>query len=238
MISRRTFLAAAGTLGACSSNDQPIPARHPETAHEWQGFRYFSRGNASAPPLVVAPVGPKGLGHWLTNPTIDNFVDAGFHVVGVHWHGVNGPEDYGARHPKIAAWLDHMRLKRPPMYAQSRGGLQLLNFACDHPSAFSKIAALYPVTDPFVFPGRKQQLWTAYGVDEARFPTQAFTPNARAATLKGRQIRIWHGDRDKLVPKHLTTDIFAAASGAEVVTLKGVGHVPLWLDEIAAYLHG
>lgn len=229
MLTRRTALIGsfAATAG-CSS----VPGL------EWNGFRYFTRGEPSNPTLVVAPVGPTGLTHWLKEETVNGFVAAGFYVVGAHWPGrLRTEEDYGSGFQNIAGWLEFMRLDRPLLYAHSRGGLQLLNFACDHPNSFRKIAALYPVTDPFVYPGRSLKLWAAYAAIESTFPRAQFTPNLRASSLRGRPIKIWHGDSDKLVPKPLTTDIFAAASGAEVVTLRGIGHQRLWLDEIPAYLH-
>ena len=55
-------------------------------------------------------------------------------------------------------------------------------------------------------------------------PLEGFTPNARAHRLRGRPIRIWHGDRDETVPKRLTSDVFAQRSGAELVTVRGARH--------------
>jgi pimeloyl-ACP methyl ester carboxylesterase len=227
MLRRRALLTAAAALPLASCTTGP----------KWNGFRYFARGNPKDTPLVVAPVGPKGLEELLSERTIAGFVAAGFYVVGVHWPGMDGgPEDYGARQRDIAGWLRSMKLERPLLFAQSRGGLQLLNFACDHPDAFSKIAALYPVTDPFVYPGAGPELWKAYGVTEVTFPVHDFTPNARAEALRDREVKIWHGDSDKVVPKRLTSDVFAAKCGAELVTLPGVGHDRIWLDDIPVWL--
>lgn len=207
------------------------------TRQKWNGFHFFTRGDPSGIPLVVAPVGPRGLGDWIGEKTISNFVSAGFYVLGVHWTGLNGrAEDYGARSKLIDAWMRDMGLQKPMLYAQSRGGLQLLNYACDHPDSFDRIAALYPVTDPLVYPGAISALWNAYGTTEEQFPEQAFSPNLKASSLRGRPIKVWHGDSDKLVPKNLTTDVFAPQCGAEVITLPGVGHIPLWLDDIASWL--
>lgn len=225
-ISRRTFVAAAAVAG-CSPIVTP------------SGFRFFSQGNPKHPPLVVAPVNFAGLAGQLRQAQIDSFVAAGFYVVGMHWPGMDGgDQDYGARHKQIAGWLRLLGIERPAMFAQSRGALQLLNFACDHPDSFSKIACLYPVTDPFVYPGKGDVLWKAYGTTEEGFSAYEHTPNARAHRLRGKAIKIWHGDRDETVPKRRTTDIFAARSGAQVVTLKGVGHDRVWPDEIPAWLRG
>lgn len=226
MLNRRRFtIACAAALPGCSQ------------VREKYAFRQFTRGDPKGIPLVVAPAGPKGLGQYMTEEKIDRFAAAGFYVIGAHWPGLDGgEEDYGAHHREIAAWLRGLNLAKPLMYAHSRGGLQLLNFACDHPDSFSKIACLYPVTDPYVYPGRGPKLWSAHDAWLRRFDVGAFSPNARAAALRGRPIKIWHGDSDKLVPKHLTTDVFAPQCGAEVVTLRGVGHVPLWVDEIPAWL--
>lgn len=226
MINRRSLLlGAAAAVTGCSHG------------LEWNGFRYFTLGDPGGVPLVVAPVGPKGIGQWLRDDWMQHFVDAGFYLLGCHWSGKDGgAEDYGARYSLIGEWMQFMKLDRPMAFAQSRGGLQLLNFACDHPQAFRKIAALYPVTDPFVFPGKGEKLWEAYDTTEAQFPHHAFTPNERATRLRGQAIKIWHGDKDELVPKRLTSDIFAAASGAQLITLPGVGHQRVLLDDIPAFL--
>ncbi|MDI4631661.1 alpha/beta hydrolase [Pelomonas sp. V22] len=178
------------------------------------------------------------MAQWVGEEVIAGLVRAGFFVIGRHWPGLDGGiEDYGARHGEIAAWLDSLRLSvRPVFYVQSRGGLQLLNYACDEPESFRKIACLYPVTDPRVFPGAGQLLWNAHASTEAMFPWLANTPNLRAARLRGRPIRIWHGDADTLVPKSSTTDVFAPAAGAEVVTIPGLGHTQVWIEAIGDWL--
>jgi pimeloyl-ACP methyl ester carboxylesterase len=223
MLGRRSFLiASAAALAGCGQ--------------DWNGFRYFTAGNPKASPLVVAPVGPGGLDDFLPQSTIEAFVSAGFYVVGAHWRGLDGgDEDYGARHSLIGAWMQDLGIRRPAAFAQSRGALQLLNFACDHPTAFSCIAALFPVTDPLVFPGPTRKLWAAHGLSQPR-PLDGFTPNARAHRLRGRPIRIWHGDRDETVPKERTSDVFAAASGAQLVTVRGTGHRIVDYSPIVDYL--
>jgi pimeloyl-ACP methyl ester carboxylesterase len=223
-IQRRSFLVAAGAF-MCGC----------DTANTWRGFAYFTAGDPSASPLLAAPVGPRGLSHWLDKKALAAF--AGFYVIGVHWPGLNnGDEDYGARYANIVRWLDFMKVDKPMLYAQSRGGLQLLNFACDNPDRIDRIAALYPVTDPYVYPGNNSKLWSAHATTRESFDRGRFTPNLRAAALRGKRIKIWHGDSDKLVPKSATTDVFASASGAEVVTLAGVGHVKLWRQDIHDFL--
>lgn len=222
-IDRRSFLIASGAaLAGCSSP----PA--------WNGFSYFTAGNPAGRPLLVAPVGPKGLAQWLGEPTIAYFVQRGFYVVGVHWSGLDGgDEDFGARYTLISEWLAFMKIHRPLMYAQSRGGLQLLNFACDQPQAFDRIACLFPVTDQYIFPGNGKKLRSAF---DKSFDRARFVPNLKAAKLRGARVKIWHGDSDALVPKDATTDIFAAGSGAEVVTMTGVGHGGTWPTAIADFL--
>ena len=245
MLTRRTFLAFSTVLAGCGGGGgsdsapdalNPGPGAPPPLAPAIN--EPFRRGDPANQPLVLAPAGPAGLAEWVGEDVIAGFVQAGFFVIGAHWPGLDGGvEDFGAQNAKIPGWLAAQSLGRKPMlYAQSRGGLQLLNFACDHPDSFMKIAALYPVTDPLVYPGEGEPLWRAWGTTEASFPVLASTPNLRAASLRGRPIKIWHGDQDAVVPKQRTTDVFAAASGAEVVTLPGVGHVPLWLPEIGAWL--
>lgn len=201
----------------------------------WNGFPVFTSGPVS-PNLwvVIAPTGSGGLAANIPQYLIDKLNGLGIFVAGVHWRGVdNGEEDFGARYFNIGSWILDMKAEygltaNPVLYAQSRGGLQALNFACEAASLVSRVACLYPVTDPFVYPGNVPALYSASGHDAAWWSVAAnknpFTPNAKAGGVSGIPVCIWHGDSDTAVPKSATTDIFAPVAQAYVKTLAGFGH--------------
>ena len=229
--------------------------------NSWRGFNVFTNGITPNPTTlwcIVAPVGSGGLLHNLQGYMIDKLTQQGIFVIGIHFAGCDGGEDaYGAWYFNIGAWILDVKAEyglttNPVLYAQSRGGLELLNFAGEAPSLVTRIACLYPVTDPAVWPTLSSGINAAHNKSPDEFGAilqsgpyaghpvvTRYTPNAKAAALDGVPICIWHGDSDTTVPKTLTTDIFAPLCHAWVKTLTGYGHVtPLqsWQDEIVYYI--
>lgn len=205
--------------------------------------------------VFVFPTGSGGLSHFIQPTTISAFTSAGLFVVGAHFPGADGgEEDYGFRYREISLLVDQVQstyglTARPSLYCQSRGGLQGLNFACDNPTKVTRIACLYPVTNPVVYPGRGVPLILAHSKTDEEFDAvmasgktilRAFTPNAKSTTLSSIPVCMWHGDIDSVVPKSLTTDVFARFCGAHVKTISNFGHetVPNNIrDEIVAFVN-
>lgn len=206
----------------------------------WNGFEYFTSGVISPNIwVVIAPTGSGGLAQNIPQYLIDRLNGKGIFVAGVHWKGCDfGEEDFGARYFSIGAWIQYMQATyglttNPVLYAQSRGGLQLLNFACEAPSLVTRVGCLYPAMTPESYPGRGGALSNAHNKSDAEFDAvmsngsaviSRYTPNAKASGLINTPTCIWHGDSDTIVPKSLNTDIFAPLAHAYVKTLIGFGH--------------
>lgn len=223
----------------------------------WRGHNVFTSGPVSPNIwVVIFPTGTGGMAGSIGPYLIDTLNGRGIFVAGVHWKGCDpgyGEEDYGARYFDIGAWILDMKAEygltaNPCLYVQSRGGLQGLNFACEAPSMVPRVACLYPVTDPVVYPGRGAALNYAHSEHDVEWDAimangqpviKRYTPNAKAAALNGKPVCIWHGDSDIVVPKTLTTDVFAPLCHAWVKTLSGFGHQApsqATMDEIVEWL--
>lgn len=208
--------------------------------NNWRGFPVFTSGPVSPDIwVVIFPTGSGGLATNIQQYMIDRLNSQGIMVSGVHWMGCDmGEEDYGARYFQIGAWILDMMSEyglrtMPVLYAQSRGGLQAFNFICEAPSMVTRYAALYPCTDPYVYPGICPELSVAHNKTQDEFDAiknnqkkviDRYVPNGKASGASGVSGCIWHGDSDMTVPKELTTDVFAPQAHSWVKTISGFGH--------------
>jgi hypothetical protein len=265
LFNRRKVLIGAGA-GAGSlalpaiSKGQTAPPLTPT------GFKYFISGLPTtfvpAVWIMMFPTGSSGLLTNISSTIISTLNNASVPTVGVHYTGCNpdqgsnaNEEDYAARYFGIGVdvgfFQSQFGFTTPPViYAQSRGGLQALSFACEAPSQVARYCGLYPCTDPAVYPGRGPILNSAHSKTDPEFDAvmtggspviSRYTPNSKAGGLVNVQGCIWHGDSDTTVPKILTTDIFAPQAHSYVKTLPGVGHqspdtVSGLVSEMCAYM--
>jgi dipeptidyl aminopeptidase/acylaminoacyl peptidase len=138
--------------------------------------------------------------------------------------------------------------ERPCLLAQSRGGLQLYNWAAEHPEWIAGIAGVFPVADITRYPGL-QKAHKAYGKTVAQLkedlalhnPVQRLKPLADAHV----PILLVHGDKDSQVPLSQHSAVVAkryAALGGDIklVVLPGKGHdlIPEVLenDQLVAFI--
>lgn len=216
----------------------------------------FTSGTVVNPDLwaMLFPTGSNGLTHNLQQHLITALNEKGIFVAGVHFPGCDaGEEDYGARYfsigVKVLELMASNNLTSPPViYCQSRGALQALSFACEAPSLVQRVACLYPVTDPDVYPGRGAGLNYAHNKTNEEFDAvmsggnpviHRYRPNTKSAGLNGKTVCIWHGDSDLAVPKESTTDVFSPGCHAWVKTLTNFGHETpsnALLDEIVHFM--
>ncbi|MEI7922020.1 MAG: prolyl oligopeptidase family serine peptidase [Planctomycetota bacterium] len=149
-----------------------------------------------------------------------------FFDVGVAIAGIDVGESYGS--PKgrrgFTAFYDHMTKTRgfsvkPAMLGRSRGGLQVYNWAVEHPRQVSCIAGIYPVCDVFSWPGLNKAA-PAYGMtpDELKNYLVTNNPVSRLESLVEAKVPIFHihGDVDTVVP-------LEANSGAVANNYKKLG---------------
>jgi len=89
------------------------------------------------------------------------------------------------------------------LWAQSRGGLMLINWAVEHPGSVKCIGGTYPVCDLRSYPGLKAAAG-AYGVTEEQLGASLAENNPidRLAPLAAARVPIFcvHGDSDTVVP--------------------------------------
>lgn len=220
----------------------------------------FTSGQVVNPDLWVMlfPTGSQGLSHNLSQYLINELNSRGIFVAGAHFPGCDGgEEDYGARYFDVGGVIQNLMgqhsLTTPPvLYCQSRGGLQGLSFAAEAPSLVNRVAALYPVTSPDVYPGRGAALNLAHSKTDEEFDAiiqggfwsnkpvmTRYSPNLKGAGLDGKPVCIWHGDSDLTVPKESSTDVFAPLCSAYVKTLENFGHQApsnALLDEITGFI--
>lgn len=227
----------------------------PANALTWNGFTYFMNtpaagctGNQWTLIMPTGPVSNGGLGYAAPLPLIAGLSQQPFcqTVVGMWIPGADGGlDDYGynaAQLGPFAAFItsNYSLAAKPNCYAQSRGGLQNFNAPA---SMCARIAAVFPVTDPAVFPSLQASLYSAYGVTAAGFSAiqSSVTPNLNAANFVGVPIQIWHGDNDSTVPENLTSSIFCPAVGAScsLLTIRTLGHQPGYFNQdVMSYLAG
>ncbi len=122
--------------------------------------------------------------------------------------------------------------EKPCLFAQSRGGLQLYNWAAEHPTWVAGIAGVFPVADITRYPGL-QKAHKAYGktVAELKQELALHNPIERLKPLAAARVPILlvHGDRDSQVPLSQHSAVVAkryAALGGDVklIVLPGKGH--------------
>jgi len=163
-------------------------------------------------------------------------------AAGVSIAGIDVGESYGAPagRAQFTALHDHLVRTRgyaakPVLLGRSRGGLQLLAWAADHPDRVAAFAGIYPVCNLLSYPGLAKAA-PAYGLTTHQLAASltAHNPVDRLAPLAAARVPLFaiHGDVDKLVPLEtnsaLVRDRYAALGGTmELIVPAGQGH-NLW----------
>jgi len=122
--------------------------------------------------------------------------------------------------------------RKPCLWAQSRGGLMLFNWAAEHPALVQCIGGTYAVCDLASYPGLATAC-SAYGMTESelRSHLSEHNPIDRLAPLAARKVPIFliHGDSDTVVPVQLNSGKVARRYKAlggpvELQAISGKGH--------------
>jgi len=124
---------------------------------------------------------------------------------------------------------------KPSMWAQSRGGLMLINWASDNPNRVKCIGGTYPVCDIASYPGLATAS-SAYRISESELQSKLneYNPIERLAPLAAHKVPIllMHGDSDSSVPLEANSAELACRYKAlggpiEVVVIEGKGHAEI-----------
>ncbi len=158
---------------------------------------------------------------------------------GVAVAGINLKGDFGTpagRAVQTAFYKEltqkHGLTKKACMLARSYGGLQMYNWAAEHPESVACLAGIYPVCNMASYPGLKSASHK-YGMSQEQFVKELkrHNPIDRLAPLARAKVPIYHntGDIDTLVPgkdnSFLLAKHYKALGGDITVTVfKGQGH--------------
>ena len=162
-----------------------------------------------------------------------------FTRAGIAIAGIDAGESYGGPAGRAAFSTLYAELtgrrgysNRPVLLARSRGGLQLLNWASDHPERVAAFAGIYPVCDLASYPGLAKAA-PAYGLTPEQLAAglAQHNPVDRLAPLAAARVPLFaiHGDVDRLVPLEansgLLRDRYTALGGTMTLIIPpGQGH--------------
>lgn len=165
-----------------------------------------------------------------------------FHAAGIAVAGVNVGESYGSPagrtvYQKLYEELTTNRgfAEKPVLFARSRGGLMLYNWAVEHPNSVAGIAGIYPVCNLTSYPGLSKAA-PAYEMtpEELGEMLDEHNPVDRLEPLAKAKVPIHHihGDSDRVVPLELNSALLvtryrALGGPVEIEVVEGRGH-NLW----------
>jgi pimeloyl-ACP methyl ester carboxylesterase len=163
-------------------------------------------------------------------------------AAGVSIAGIDVGESYGSPAGRELFTALHAELTRirgysakPVLLGRSRGGLQLLSWAAEHPEKVGGFAGIYPVVNLTSYPGLDQAA-PAYALTTAELAAQltAHNPVDRLVPLAAARIPLFaiHGDRDTLVPLDTNSALLksrytALGGDMKLIIAAGQGH-NLW----------
>ena len=161
-------------------------------------------------------------------------LDRGFYICGIDvgesFGSPKGRKIYGEFYQ--LAVREYGLAPKACLFAQSRGGLMLYNWAAENPKRVQCIVGIYPVCDIKSYPGLAKAC-DAYNMSESelRACLGKHNPIDRLAGLASTAVPILHihGDADKVVPlennsAELVQRYRSLGGRAEVIVVKGKGH--------------
>ena len=197
-------------------------------------FEYLGAGSEKLRPWVwYAPTLPNLPGpeeRWM----FERFLKSGIAIA-----GIDAGESYGSPNgnrvfDRLHAEMVHRGYSpKPVLLGRSRGGLQTLSWAADHPDKVAAWAGIYPVCNLASYPGLDRAAG-AYELSPKQLEERLkeFNPVDRMAKLAGAKVPLFsiHGDVDKVVPLELNSlklkEAYALAQGPplELIVPSGQGH--------------
>ena len=162
------------------------------------------------------------------------FLAQGIAVAGIDVGESYGSPDGRKGFSQLYNYLTQQRnfSSKPCLFARSRGGLMLYNWAVENPKKVGGIVGIYPVCNLESYPGLKRAAGAYHLSPEALkkgLPQQ--NPISRLQPLAEAKVPIFHlhGDRDQVVPLKQNTAILAETyrklgGSIEVEIAPGQGH--------------
>jgi len=173
---------------------------------------------------------PGKLEQWMMNKCLAN---------GIAVAGINLMGDFGtpAGRKSLTAFYEeltenHGLTKKACLLARSYGGVQMYNWAAEHPESVACLAGIYPVCNMASYPGLKSAAGK-YRMSQEQFTKELkqHNPIDRLAPLAKAKVPIYHntGDIDELVPAKdnsmLLAERYKALGGDITISVfKGQGH--------------
>jgi len=164
----------------------------------------------------------------------ERFVKAGVAIA-----GIDAGESYGSpRGNRVfdrlyAEMIRRGYAEKPILLGRSRGGLQTLSWAAEHPDQVGGWAGIYPVCNLESYPGLDRAAG-AYGLTAQQLKDRLieFNPIDRMSKLAAARVPLFaiHGDVDKVVPLEVNSgllkEVYNRASGPEMelIVPSGQGH--------------
>jgi predicted esterase len=195
-----------------------IPAEKAATPRPWVWY---------APTL---PPYPAEAEQWM----FEQFLAAGISIAGIDvgesYGSPAGRKLFSALHAEMTKSRGYST--KPVLLGRSRGGLQLLNWAADHPDKAGGFAGIYPVCNLASYPGLAKAA-PAYSLTTEQLTASLtqYNPIDRLAPLAAAHVPLFaiHGDSDKLVPLEANSALlkqrYAALGGTmELIIPPGQGH--------------
>ena len=214
-----------------------IPAAEPPPAGRPKPWVWY------APTL---PPYPGEAERWM----FDRFTRAGVAIAGIDVGESYGSPSGRAGFSALYAELTNHRgySSQPVLLGRSRGGLQLINWAADHPAQVAAFAGIYPVCNLASYPGLAKAA-PAYGLTLEKLTAglSLHNPIDRLAPLAAARIPLFaiHGDVDRLVPLEANSGLlrerYTALGGTmKLVVPPGQGH-SMWTgffqsEELVAFV--
>lgn len=164
----------------------------------------------------------------------ERFLQAGISIA-----GIDAGESYGSPNGNRVFDRLHAEMtrrgysQRPVMLGRSRGGLQTLSWAADHPEHVAAWTGIYPVCNLASYPGLERAAG-AYELNPQQLKERLkeFNPVDRMGKLASANVPLFaiHGDVDTVVPLELNSGLlkeaYAHAHGPkmELIVPPGQGH--------------
>jgi pimeloyl-ACP methyl ester carboxylesterase len=236
------LIAFTGVTFSCGG-EAPSEKKLPLPGEVWRvdGRTAFLIAPAEPPP----PAGRPNPWVWYA-PTLppypgdaERWMFERFTRAGIAIAGIDVGESYGspAGRSGFSAFYAELTKRRgysarPVLLGRSRGGLQLINWAADHPAQVTAFAGIYPVCNLASYPGLAKAA-PAYGltVEQLTADLARHNPIDRLAPLAAARVPFFaiHGDVDRLVPLELNSGLlrerYTALGGTmTLVVPPGQGH--------------
>lgn len=164
----------------------------------------------------------------------ERFVKAGVAIA-----GIDAGESYGSPTGNrvfdrlYAEMIRRGYSEKPILLGRSRGGLQTLSWAAEHPDQVGGWAGIYPVCNLESYPGLDRAAG-AYDLTAQQFKDRLmeFNPIDRMSKLAAARVPLFaiHGDVDKVVPLEVNSgllkEVYNRANGPEMelIVPSGQGH--------------